>query len=360
MNIDICLNQDRLIKGITNALNFGFSFYAYRLPDDIDVHFGASPSYLSGINSGAFVISPFDNNPDGIVSIEADYNADTLSSCSEEKKSTQIEPLYPFPLHSTSRKEHESQIRIIKDTLALHSGGKIIASRAILIEKDNDDIAGIYCRLLDSYPHAFCFIFFTPVSGLWAGASPELLLKMNSEKVSTISLAGTRVAGSETNWDNKNLEEQKIVTDYITNKFIEFEITPEVSPLFTKNAGPVEHLCNEIKGNLQPEDKASKLSFLKEFLRSYSPTPALCGLPKDVAFEVIKSTENHSRGYYGGYCGPVDCDGITELHVNLRSFRVEDKYCLFCGGGITTDSDAAFEWIETENKSLTLRNILSR
>lgn len=358
--MDICLTEDSLLKGITNAINLGFSFYAYRLPDETDIHFGASTTCLSGINSGAFVISPFDNNPDAIVSIAADYNAETIGNLRVKKKAPKTYSLYPFPQHSTSRKEHESEIRIIKETLALHSGGKIIASRAILIEKDNDDIACVYCRLLERYPHAFCFIFYTPVSGLWAGASPELLVKMNSEEVSTISLAGTRMAGSEIPWDKKNLEEQKIVTDYITDKFIEFGLTPEVSPLFTKNAGPVEHLCNEIKGNLKSEDNDSKLSFLKEFLKSLSPTPALCGFPKDVAFEVIKSTENHSRGYYGGFCGPVEANGTSELYVNLRSFRVEDKYCLFCGGGITIDSDAELEWIETENKSLTLRNIMSR
>ena len=61
------------------------------------------------------------------------------------------------------------------------------------------------------------YCWFHPKVGLWIGATPELLFKVEGKRLTTISLAGTQAFNEyETvKWSAKEIEEQQIVTDYI-------------------------------------------------------------------------------------------------------------------------------------------------
>jgi len=90
------------------------------------------------------------------------------------------------------------------------------------------------------------------------------------------------------------------------------------------------------------------------------PTPALAGLPKQKAIELIHKSEHHDREYYGGYIGPF---APNDFHyfVNLRSMKFDSYKCrIFVGGGIVSDSVPESEWLETEAKSKTLLSLLPR
>ena len=57
----------------------------------------------------------------------------------------------------------------------------------------------------------------------------------------------------------------------------------------------------------------------------------------------------------------IDLYGNISLYVNLRSLRIEkEHYTLYVGGGIMPDSDPDDEWQETEMKSLTIRDALTK
>ena len=72
----------------------------------------------------------------------------------------------------------------------------------------------------------------------------------------------------------------------------------------------------------------------------------------------ISKIESHPRTYYGGYLGPVTSSGF-DYFVNLRSLTFDkDSQILFCGGGLTVDSNEDSEWSETEAKSQTMKTIL--
>ena len=82
-----------------------------------------------------------------------------------------------------------------------------------------------------------------------------------------------------------------------------------------------------------------------------SPTPALCGSPKEKALKIIKENEDFDRGCYGGYCGPFHSTGDFTFNVVLRCASVTDRrYCLYAGGGITSESIVSAEWFEIESK----------
>jgi len=77
------------------------------------------------------------------------------------------------------------------------------------------------------------------LTGCWIGASPELLLEASGNGVKTMALAGTRAAGESREWDCKNLEEQQMVTDFISETLSGNGLDISISPLYTRNAGKV-------------------------------------------------------------------------------------------------------------------------
>ena len=100
-------------------------------------------------------------------------------------------------------------------------------------------------------------------------------------------------------------------------------------------------------------EKAERLTKL------FHPTPAVCGLPQEKAFQFIQNTELHNRSYYTGFLGPVWLHEKLDLYVNLRCMQVFENYlALHLGGGITKDSEPQKEWQETCDKAQTLLAVL--
>ena len=98
---------------------------------------------------------------------------------------------------------------------------------------------------------------------------------------------------------------------------------------------------------------------MAEFINKLQPTPAVCGLPKDRALDLIMKTEQHNREYYAGFCGPINYLHKTDLFVNLRCMKIlKGQFALFVGGGLTAKSEPEKEWAETELKSETLKRII--
>lgn len=328
---------------IRGAIESRLSFYAYRRPGDLMISFGSSEGVTEGIGEPGFVIAPF--YPDAPY-LTIPYRQVKTHGCNSGSS-------YRCPSASTTREEHQAEIRRIQEVLKKNGTGKIIATR-ISVENKRVDVGATFAELSRSHPDAFVFCFSTPVSGCWIGASPELLLESGHHGLSTMALAGTREAGHHGDWDIKNVEEQQMVTAFISETLLHNGIDPLIGDTFSKRAGKVEHLCTPVSGKPDIPLSADSLTSL---LRDLSPTPALCGMPRDLALGIIKETENFSRGYYGGFCGPYRSPSDFSFYVNLRCCLVEDtRYCIYTGGGITLLSDAESEWNETEFKSFTMRD----
>ena len=102
---------------------------------------------------------------------------------------------------------------------------------------------------------------------------------------------------------------------------------------------------------------------IKDFVSSLHPTPAVCGLPMKAAKDFIIKNEGYNREFYTGFLGALNFENEkTELFVNLRCMQyVENKkLALYVGGGITKDSNATLEWDETENKTKTMLDVLTK
>jgi len=87
----------------------------------------------------------------------------------------------------------------------------------------------------------------------------------------------------------------------------------------------------------------------------------VCGMPLEKALEFLKENEGYQREYYSGYLGPININKESHLFVNLRCMQIfANKIRLYAGAGVTADSVADQEWIETEMKMLNLERIITK
>lgn len=226
-------------------------------------------------------------------------------------------------------------------------GSKVVISRLIASTSTEHPLK-VAEKYFSAFPACFRCLYFTPQTGLWIVATPEILLNYSAAENSlhTMSLAGTRRVG-EKRWDVKNEMEHRLVTEYIASRLESEGMKVNVSDPCELQFGAIEHLCNHIaaKGAIDVMKLAMKLS----------PTPAVCGWPVESAYSKIKSCERHDRGCYGSFIGVAD-DSNVNLYVNLRCARITPldnksfQYEMFSGGGINKMSVAESEWAETEMK----------
>lgn len=251
--------------------------------------------------------------------------------------------------HPKTEQEYQELIQQTIEDIQNSELKKVVISRKNQVENFRISIFETYRNLLKNHPNALVFLWQNPNEETWIGATPELLLSQEYNQVKTVSLAGTKLP--EVDWTEKELEEQQIVTDFIVTNFRGLG-NLEVKGPETIQAGKFHHLKTYISAEVS--DNFS----LKNLLKEMHPTPALCGMPKQDAFEYIIQNEGYDREFYAGYIGIEQADS-KQYFVNLRSAQIfEDKIWIYVGGGITAESNPEKEWMETELKSGTILNSL--
>ena len=333
--------------------------FAYRLPGATDMVAFKSDSVENGLIAGSFVAAPFDcADPErcavSIIPGQKITVADINALLSDYMKPQEPGETKENQSSANDDEYYFAMVRAMIEDIREGRLKKCVASRRIS-QMGRLDVGATFTNLCSAYPNAFAFLFFTERTGLWMGASPELLLKKKGKEYLSMALAGTKKSDSEQEWGNKEIEEQAIVSDYICRVFTRFHLNPKPGPRSAAEAGPVRHLRTMIEGHADEQEVA-----LAELLAELDPTPALAGEPKDMALKAIERYEDFDREYYGGYCGVLSAEGDAELYVNLRSMKVEPNGCtLYVGGGITLDSVPEDEYCETRAKAATLCNHLA-
>lgn len=236
---------------------------------------------------------------------------------------------------------------------------KVVLSRVKLYEgKYMDKISDLFSKLCTSYPNAFIYTF-RAGPHFWIGATPEPLAYVENGSFTTASVAGTRPFKPEFQdiniWNNKEREEQNYVTWYIRSILKDYQLNNyNQSGPYTKRAGNLLHLRTDFSF-----DTYRLKSKVGNLIESLHPTPAVCGMPKEVTMKLITDIESHDREYYSGFLGPVGIEKSISLFVNLRCMKVfKEMVALYVGGGITIDSLPEDEWHETEIKADTLLSVI--
>lgn len=324
-------------------------FVVYNKPNDTNV-FGVfqKDAFLNTIttdfNQSGFVFAPF-NRSDTTVFFplrKSEFITDsfTIQQINSEDKSHH---------NNASKATHVKIVQKAIDAINRDAFKKVVISRKEMVALNGVEVEEIYRKLLQLYPNAFVYVWFHPQIGLWFGATPETLLKVENNNFTTISLAGTQVfkADEKVIWNSKEIEEQQIVTEYIINKLSSFSTNLKQLETETVRAGSLVHLSTELKGELLQEG----LFFLVDLLH---PTPAVCGFPKEKSKQFILENENYNRRYYTGFLGELNINANKNSHlfVNLRCMEIKNSHAeIYIGGGITKESNPEKEWEETVAKS---------
>ena len=337
------------------------SAYAlYRLPhaDQYTLIEGETCECLSctQLNSqSGFVVAPFEvKEEQPIVLIRPD------------KVTSHPSPLTSHPSHLTSHLSPLTSSYSI-DFANYHSQLLQGTFRKIVLARQADettlqpiDPVELFHCACQLYPRMFIALVYTPQSGTWLTATPEILLEGSGCDWRTIALAGTMRLedgqldgeGENTTWSTKNIEEQRVVATYIAQCLEQFANDFREEGPRTVRAANLVHLRSDFTFTLPSDDRIGDL------LQQLHPTPAVCGLPKREAFQFIIRNEYSPRRYYSGFMGPLQTPS-THLYVSLRCMNIEGNiYHLYAGGGLLRDSTLEQEWQETEAKLETMRRCL--
>lgn len=265
-----------------------------------------------------------------------------------------------------SESDFEQSVRQAVQEIAHGTFRKVVLSRNKQVALPNDfDLIATFKKLCHLHSHALVSIISSSYTGTWIGATPEILVSVDTRKVfRTMALAGTQPKGAITNlseamWTQKEIEEQALVSRYIINclKKIRVREFEEVGPK-TVASGNLLHLRTDFEIDMTEINFPQLGTVMLELLH---PTSAVCGMPKDNALQFILNNEKYNRELYSGYLGEVNIAGASNLFVNLRCMQVFDrKAILYAGAGITQDSNAEKEWKETEMKMEAMRQVIGR
>ena len=351
----------------------GISALRCTVPDCLD---SALPENL---DADGFLLSPFAIKGDSpgathpAVWLASDGAIITLNppSGSDPGKGEPVVALGSLAAHSAGpppRLLDETAYRklVARGVAAIRAGGvgKVVASRAERRSLGgNYDVLALFSRLCAAHQHALVALVGVPDVGLWLVATPETLLKINGAQVRTMALAGTQPLAADADpadalWSAKFIEEQALVSRYIRAIFQEAGFTDieEYGPE-TVRAANLAHLCSRFEA-LAPEGNVAGMT--RNLLQRMHPTSAVCGMPREAAFDFLAREENYDRSYYSGFLGPVSAaagqaPSRAAFYVNLRSARlIGDDIYLYVGAGVTAHSDPSAEWEETVQKTKTL------
>lgn len=246
----------------------------------------------------------------------------------------------------------------------LRSGtvNKLVLSRAYSFKLN---AAIIWSVLLNQLSNRFpdCYLFLIKKNdSLFFGSSPEMFLRVSDNIAEVESVAGSAPRGAKSESDieleqllrtsEKNHKEHLFVSKFISEILIHYSDNVRIiEEKQIRKLDNIQHLITRISAELNSKEN------LFELIDSLFPTPALCGVPKNSAMDLIRKLEPHDRGLYSGLVGIFDFYGNCELAVSIRSALIKsNQVTAFAGAGLVKDSDSHEEFLET---NLKLNTILS-
>ncbi len=192
-----------------------------------------------------------------------------------------------------------------------------------------------------------------------AGASPEMLVRVENGIVQTGPIAGSRPRGKtleedmalekELLEDKKEVAEHTMLVDLGRNdigKVSEFGSVKVTRLKYVERFSHIMHIISDVEGKL----RSDKSCF--DALVSTLPAGTLSGAPKIRAMEIIDELEKTKRSTYGGAIGYISFNGNFDSCITIRTGVFKDsKAYIQSGGGIVYDSVPENEYQESVNKA---------
>ncbi|NLP28432.1 MAG: anthranilate synthase component I [Clostridia bacterium] len=241
---------------------------------------------------------------------------------------------------------------------------QVILSQRFSIDTEGNSFEA-YRRLRSENPSPYLFyIEFENFEVV--GSSPERLVSVRENIVTTNPIAGTRPRGKSKEEDNlladELLADEKERAEHVMVVDLGRNDLGRISDLGTVNVdsfmevelySQVMHLVSKVSGQL----KEGLTSY--DALKACMPAGTVSGAPKIRAMEIIDELENVRRGIYAGGLGYFSYHGNMDFCIAIRTIVFKNKTAYIqAGAGIVHDSDPIKEYRETINKAKALRMVI--
>jgi anthranilate synthase component 1 len=257
-----------------------------------------------------------------------------------------------------TRKSFESSVEKAKEYVRSGDIIQVVLSQRFSGELTADPL-DIYRVLRTLNPSPYMF-FLRLDDTVIAGASPEVMVRKEGDRVELRPIAGTRPRGAtpdddarladELLDDPKERAEHVMLVDLGRNDLGRVCTTGSVNVselMLIERYSHVMHIVSNVQGQLSADRDAFDL------VRATFPAGTLSGAPKVRAMQIIDELEPVRREIYGGAVGYFSFSGNMDLCITIRTLIIKDgKIHLQAGAGIVADSDPATEWQETVNKGM--------
>ena len=253
-------------------------------------------------------------------------------------------------------------VRQVEQNMQRGDLGKVVLARQYRVEgRTVFDPALVVDRLRADYADCFAFAV-ARGDRCFLGASPERLVRLRDGAVRATCLAGSIARGTSAEQDQHlGAELMSSAKDRAEHEFVVHAICAALADICADQmtAGPlalmklrnVQHLFTPIVGRV-----AVGCDILDLVARLH-PTPAMGGVPREPALEIIRRFEGMDRGWYAAPVGWMDSRGEGEFAVAIRSALLQGaEATLFAGCGIVVGSDPDREYAESRLK---LRPVLA-
>jgi anthranilate synthase component 1 len=216
----------------------------------------------------------------------------------------------------------------------------------------------LYRTLRNLNPSPYMY-FYNMDDHFVVGASPEILVTLEGEKVTVRPIAGTRPRGKDEHEDlvleKDLLKDPKEIAEHVQlmdlgrndiGRVSETSTVKVTDHMIIEKYSHVMHIVSNVEGKLK--DKLSAMDVLKATF----PAGTVSGAPKVRAMEIINELESTKRGVYSGAVGYIGFDGDMNVAIAIRTAVIKNQTLFVqAGAGIVSDSIPMNEWVETQNKA---------
>jgi len=259
-----------------------------------------------------------------------------------------------------SKEEFEKIVLKAKEYIAQGDVIQVVLSQRFrrVFEGDPENIYRIL-RYLNPSPYMY-YLDFRELKVI--GSSPEVLVRVEGNRIETRPIAGTRPRG-KTPEEDKKLEEELLsdekeraehlmLVDLARN---DLGRVSEIGSVRVEDFMRIEryshvmHIVSDVVGTLKEGRTAL------DVLRATFPAGTVSGAPKVRAMQIIEELEREKRGIYAGSVGYVSFQGNMDMAIAIRTAVLRDREVFVqAGAGIVADSVPEREWEETVNKAKAL------
>jgi anthranilate synthase component I len=248
-------------------------------------------------------------------------------------------------------------VRQAKEFIAAGDAYQVVVSRRLDCTLDADPFT-VYRALRTINPSPYLFYLRLGKTTV-VGSSPEVLVRVEGDRVEERPIAGTRPRGAteaqdqaiehEMREDPKERAEHVMLVDLGRNdvgRVSELGSVQVTEFMGVERYSHVMHLVSHVVGKLNAGCDAL------DVLRACFPAGTVTGAPKIRAMEIIDGIEPTQRGPYAGAVGYVSYSGNLDSCITIRTIVCHGtRASIQVGAGIVADSDPKAEWLETSSKA---------